>query len=62
MEADIDMEEDINTVLNKSKPSKYISKKCTYIMCFSFLLLVGQEASYGSWIPSYAVMKGFSSK
>ena len=31
-------------------------------MCFSFLLLVGQEASYGSWIPSFAVMRGYSSK
>lgn len=31
-------------------------------MCVMFLLVVGQESSFASWISSYAVLKGFSTK
>lgn len=32
------------------------------MICFSFYFIVGQEATFGSWVPSYAVLRGFSSK
>ena len=31
-------------------------------MCVMFILLIGQEVSYGGWVASYAVMNGYSTK
>ena len=40
--------------------AKPISRKVEVMICFLFLLYVGQQVGYGSWVSSYAVMEGVS--
>lgn len=40
--------------------AKVISRKVEIMICVLFLLYIGQEVGYGSWVSSYAVMEGVS--
>ena len=43
-------------LLKENQSLELLSRKQVMLMCVMFFLLVGQEAAYGGWVASYAVM------
>lgn len=44
-----------------SEMAKTIDRKVEIMICVIYLLYIGQEVGFGSWVSSYAVMEGIAS-
>ena len=46
----------------KEEKGREMGQREVFIICIMYWLIIGQECSFSGWIPSFAVMNGYSTK